>query len=101
MTNMKCLKCGLEGLELPQKPYPGDLGDQILKNICQSCFEGWKKHSVMVINDHKLRPFLPKDRAFLENQMRQFFNFIPPDPQDPQGPQGLPLLQALTEQGKK
>ncbi|MBI3540934.1 MAG: oxidative damage protection protein [Deltaproteobacteria bacterium] len=68
-----CLRCAQETEGLPNSPYPGELGSQIQKNVCEKCWEEWKKFSVMVINDYKLRPYLPRDRAVVEQNMRQFF----------------------------
>jgi FeS assembly SUF system protein len=72
---VKCLRCGQEapGIQDP-KPYPGELGKTIAAHICQACWDGWKKFSVNVINDYRLRPFLPQDRALIEKHMRQYLN---------------------------
>lgn len=68
-----CLRCEQETEGLPSSPYPGELGDQIQKACCGKCWEEWKKFSVMVINDYKLRPYLPRDRAVVEQNMKKFF----------------------------
>ncbi|GEM_PF-70419 len=70
----KCLRCGQEAKKLSGKPYPGTLGETIHENICQACWEAWQKFSVNVINDFKLRPFMPKDRGILEQNMKKFLN---------------------------
>lgn len=72
--NLKCLKCGEEKSSLSKVPYPGTLGQTVLKNICESCWAAWQKFSVNVINDYKLRPFMPQDRATLENHMKKFLS---------------------------
>ena len=86
MPKIKCLKCGQEAERLSQPPYPGALGALILDNTCQKCLDEWKKFSVMVINDYKLRPFLPDHRAILEKNLKQFLNL---EPQEIQAPQPL------------
>lgn len=75
MKKVRCLKCGEENEGLETAPYPGLLGQMALEHTCQKCWEAWNKFSVRVINDYKLRPFLPKDRGVLEQNMRQFLNF--------------------------
>lgn len=75
MSMVKCLRCGQEAPGIPDpKPYPGELGKTIAEHICQACWEAWKKFSVNVINDYRLRPFLPQDRAVVEKHMKQYLN---------------------------
>lgn len=91
MAPIKCMRCGQEGEGFASSPYPGSLGEKILKGTCQKCWEEWKKFSVMVINDFKLRPFLPEDRSVLEKHMKQYLNL--------EG-QALQQPYTLTGQGK-
>lgn len=74
MGTLRCTRCGKEGEAFSKPPYPGKLGEQILSSTCTPCYDEWKKFSVNVINDYKLRPFLPEDRAVLEKHMKQFLN---------------------------
>lgn len=75
MANVKCLRCGQDAPGIPEpKPYPGDLGKNIVEHVCNACWEAWKKFSVNVINDYRLRPFLPQDRAVVEKHMKQYLN---------------------------
>lgn len=75
MNMIQCLRCGQNapGIGDP-KPYPGELGKTIAEHVCQACWDAWKKFSVNVINDYKLRPFLPQDRAVVERHMKQYLN---------------------------
>lgn len=95
MATIKCLRCGQQALGLAgDPPYPGEIGKTIAGHICQSCWEGWKKFSVNVINDYKLKPFLPQDRAVVEKHMKQYLNL------ELQGLQGTqPAGITLTGQG--
>jgi len=75
MTKVTCLRCGQEAPGIPEdQRYPGEIGKMIAGHTCQACWEGWKKFSVNVINDYKLRPFLPQDRAVVERHMKQYLN---------------------------
>ena len=75
MKNIQCLRCGQNGPAISEeKPYPGELGQRVAQHICQTCWEGWRKFSVNVINDYKLRPFLPQDRAVVEKHMKHYLN---------------------------
>lgn len=74
-ANVKCLRCGQQAPGIPDgAPYPGEIGKTIAGHICQACWEGWKKFSVNVINDYRLKPFLPQDRAVVERHMKQYLN---------------------------
>ncbi|QQR81536.1 MAG: Fe(2+)-trafficking protein [Deltaproteobacteria bacterium] len=88
--NIKCLRCGEESPALEKQPYPGILGETVSKNTCQTCWALWQKFSVNVIKDYKLRPFLPKDRGILEQNMKKYLNLES---------QGLSQIN-LTGQGK-
>lgn len=75
MSNVQCLRCGQLAPGIPDpNPYPGELGKTIAGHVCQGCWEAWKKFSVNVINDYRLRPFLPQDRAVVEKHMKQYLN---------------------------
>ncbi len=71
---IRCTRCGEESEPIAASPYPGELGELLQRSVCSPCLEEWKKFSVMVINDFKLRPFLPQDRAVLEQHLREFLN---------------------------
>jgi FeS assembly SUF system protein len=97
MSNVKCLRCGQDAPGIPEeRPYPGDLGKMIAEHVCLGCWEAWKKFSVNVINDYKLRPFLPQDRAVVERHMKQYLNL------ELQGVGGLQPIaaQVLTLEGQ-
>lgn len=83
MSKIKCLKCGQEAERLTHSPYPGPLGMLIIESTCQQCLDEWKKFSVMVINEYKLRPFLPDHRVILEKNLKQFLNLEPQEIQTP------------------
>jgi Fe-S cluster biosynthesis and repair protein YggX len=59
------------GLDRP--PYPGELGQRIFENVSQEAWQQWLGHQTMLINEYRLVPIEPKDRAFLEQEMEKFF----------------------------
>lgn len=92
MANVHCLRCGQDAAAIADpKPYPGEIGQNISAHVCNACWEAWKKFSVNVINDYRLRPFLPQDRAVVEKHMKQYLNL---ELQGIQAGQGLPSLAA-------
>lgn len=70
---VKCAKIGqeLEGLDSP--PYPGELGQRIYENISQYGWDMWIQYSVVLINHYGLSLGDPQARAFLMQQMEDFF----------------------------
>jgi metal-sulfur cluster biosynthetic enzyme/Fe-S cluster biosynthesis and repair protein YggX len=105
MSTINCLRCGQQGSSIEESPpYPGEIGKRIAEHICQACWNAWKKFSVNVINDYKLRPFLPQDRAVVEKHMKQYLNLeLQPLGTQPAGitltGQGMPVT--FDEKGSK
>ena len=60
-----------EGLKMP--PYPGQLGQRIFENVSREAWQEWLRHQTMLINEYRLTPIEPKDRAFLEQEMEKYF----------------------------
>lgn len=86
---VRCIKLEREadGLEAP--PYPGELGKRIFENVSQEAWQMWLGHQTMLLNEYRLTPIEPKDRAFLEQEMEKFFfgegsdrpkDFVDPNP---------------------
>jgi Fe-S cluster biosynthesis and repair protein YggX len=73
MNTVQCIKLEKEGAALSRAPYPGDLGQRILTNVCQEAWQGWLGHQTMLINEYRLTPIEVKDRKFLETEMEKYF----------------------------
>jgi Fe-S cluster biosynthesis and repair protein YggX len=69
-----CKRCGAEATALDHPPIPTDLGRDICDNVCPSCWQEWLGVQVMLINEYRLNLIDPRARAFLETEMRRFFN---------------------------
>ena len=70
---VQCVLLGKEGPGLTRVPYPGELGQRIYEQVCQEAWQQWLAHQTMLINEYRLVPIEPKDRAFLEAEMEKFF----------------------------
>ena len=68
-----CVLLGGEREGLDRMPYPGDLGQRIFDNVSKEAWAQWLGHQTMLINENRLVPIEPKDRAFLEAEMAKFF----------------------------
>lgn len=86
-NNIKTIYCQKLQQELPAlqaMPYPGAIGEKILKNISQPAWELWLNHQTMLINENRLSLLDPKARKFLLEQMQAFL-FNQGELQKPQG----------------
>lgn len=70
---VNCIKLEREGEGLQMPPYPGELGQRIFENVSKEAWQMWLGHQTMLINEYRLTPIEPKDRAFLEEEMEKFF----------------------------
>ncbi len=67
-----CQKLKKQADALKKPPYPGELGQQIYEHISKEAWQQWLAQQTMLINEYRLVPLEPKDRAFLEKSMREF-----------------------------
>ena len=69
---VKCVKLGKEAEGLDRPTYPGDLGKRIFENVSKEGWQQWMQQQTILINEHRLTPFEPKAREFLEQEMEKF-----------------------------
>jgi len=67
-----CQKLKKNAPALPKAPYPGELGQRIVENICAQAWQLWLKQQTLLINENRLNLLAPEARSFLEQQMVQF-----------------------------
>ncbi|MEQ8663745.1 MAG: oxidative damage protection protein [Gammaproteobacteria bacterium] len=70
---VQCVKLGREAEGLKMPPYPGPLGQRLFEHVSREAWQMWLQHQTMLINEYRLTPIEPKDRAFLETEMEKFF----------------------------
>jgi len=70
---VNCILLGAKKPGLDRPPYPGDLGQRIFDNVSQEAWQQWLGHQTMIINEYRLVPIEPKDRAVIEQEMEKFF----------------------------
>ena len=69
---MYCQKLKREAKALEKSPFPGEIGERILKNISQEAWQLWLAQQTMIINENRLTPFEPEARALLKAEMEKF-----------------------------
>jgi len=70
---VQCVLLKEEKPGLDRPPYPGELGQRIYEGVSKEAWQQWLGHQTMLINEYRLVPIEPKDRAFLEKEMDKFF----------------------------
>ncbi|MFQ5578105.1 MAG: oxidative damage protection protein [Anaerolineae bacterium] len=70
---VQCVKFGKELPGLEEAPFPGELGQRILENVSAQAWDLWKEQQVLLINHYGLVLADPRARAFLREQMEEFF----------------------------
>lgn len=72
MTTITCIKYGADQEQIPYRPYPGELGEQIKNNVSLKFWQEWLALQTMIINENHLSPIDPEHRKILEEKMRAF-----------------------------
>lgn len=66
-----CTRCDRDDPDrIDRKPFPSELGDRILAEICAPCWEEWKKRQMLLINHYGLKLHEPAAREFLYKNLR-------------------------------
>jgi len=65
------LKKELDGLDF--KPVGGSLGDRIFDHVSKDGWQEWLTHQTMLINEKRLSLVNQDHKAYLKNQMEEFF----------------------------
>jgi Fe-S cluster biosynthesis and repair protein YggX len=69
---MYCTKLKREAEPLDKPPFPGELGEKIIKNISKEAWAMWVQQQTMLINENRLTPFEPEARKLLKEEMEKF-----------------------------
>ena len=72
MPDILCKRCGQTRPPQAFKPFPSELGERLLQEICQVCWGEWLKHQQALINHYALNLREQRSREFLLQQMEQF-----------------------------
>lgn len=67
-----CHKLNIELPELTYQPYPGLLGERILKEISAQAWQMWLAHQTTLINEYRLNLLNAESRQFLATEMEKF-----------------------------
>ena len=71
-ATVTCTRCGNTRAGFEKPPFPGPAGQRIVDEICQDCWEQWKKQQMMLINHYGLNLMDAQARQFLTRNMEAF-----------------------------
>lgn len=74
MATVSCKRCGRTAPGLPRAPLAGQLGQDVLANVCADCWKDWQNESFRLINHFGYQPVDPADRQKIYVHLREFCN---------------------------
>lgn len=70
---VNCVKIGRQLPALRKPPFKGPLGERIFANVSEQGWKLWEDQAKILMNHHGLSMADPEARAFLNEQMEEFF----------------------------
>ena len=66
-----CVRCGRDDQgRIGRIPFPNELGERIVAEICAPCWEEWKERQMLLINHYGLKLHESAAREFLYTNLR-------------------------------
>lgn len=72
VAGFSCSRCGRPGKKMPERPFRGPLGEQILARICSECWQEWIPMGTKVINELGLSLADPQAQRVYDDHMKEF-----------------------------
>lgn len=68
-----CTRCDRSDSGLIERPpFPNELGDRLMAEICGECWDEWLQRQMLLINHYGLKLHEPKSREFLYSNLSAF-----------------------------
>jgi len=71
---LKCSRCGRVAPKMPERPFSGELGDQIHNSVCGPCFREWIGQGTKVINELRLNLTEKSAQDVYDQHMKEYLN---------------------------
>jgi len=72
VSTISCTRCRQPRTPVEEVPYSGELGEQIRRQVCGTCWSEWQQAEVIVINELRLDFMDPRSHDILLQHMREF-----------------------------
>lgn len=82
MSEITCARCGNTGARLQRAPLKNELGERILAEICQACWDEWLRYQTALINHYGLDVREREARDFLTRNMEAYLFEEGDEPED-------------------
>lgn len=69
-----CIKLNKEAEGLSMPPLPGAKGQWLYDNVSAQAWQNWQAHQTRLINEKRLNLMEPTARAYITEQMDNYFN---------------------------
>lgn len=74
LGKIKCSRCGRIAPKTPERPFSGELGDQIHNTVCGPCFREWIGQGTKVINELRLNLTEKSAQDVYDQHMKEYLN---------------------------
>ena len=71
---IKCRRCGRVAAQMPERPFSGELGEEIHRSVCGPCFREWIGQGTKVINELRLNLTDKSAQDAYDQHMKEFLN---------------------------
>ncbi len=69
----RCARCDREDVApVARPPFADDLGRRVTNEVCEDCWEDWKRRQMLLINHYGLNLREERAREFLRTNLRSF-----------------------------
>lgn len=72
MADITCTRCGNIGPQLQRAPLRNELGERVLAEICQTCWDEWLRYQTALINHYGLDVREREARDLLTRNMEAY-----------------------------
>ncbi len=72
MNTIYCKKLQKEATQMIKAPFPGEIGERIIKNISAEAWQEWLELQTKIINENRLSPINPEHKDIIKNEMIKF-----------------------------
>ncbi|MBT8477492.1 MAG: oxidative damage protection protein [Gemmatimonadetes bacterium] len=70
---LQCVRCDKPDRQpISRAPFPNDLGQRLVAEICLECWDEWKQRQMLLINHYGLNVRDPRAREFLVSNLHSF-----------------------------
>ncbi len=72
MPLVQCSRCKERKAGLDEPPLPGELGNKLMQQTCDGCWQAWVSQQLMLMNEYRLNPLDDEHNKFLDAEMIKF-----------------------------